>query len=1235
MILPRHSKVLLLFIFLISIFNGHLFAQTGVKKMIEKHSAEFKNVTTLSPFNISLQKNTIAEEAIKGNIEFFNLNPELSINLLKQKNQLLKLSIPTTDGVPYVLDLKKVDVLTPTFILNAASNKEKYLDHESALFYWGVVEGNNNSIVAINIYDDEISGTINIGNASFTLGKIKDSNQHILYREIDVIEKGNPKCFTSDAKANLNNQIEAQAKSMLNPDNCVRLYVEVDYDLFLEFGTITDTYNYIAGALSQVAIMYANESINITLNQMLVWDMEDPYTGTDTGNLLTMFTSLLAGNFNGDLGHLIGIKGGGGIARLNALCNSVNKCAYSGINTSYANVPSYSWTINVLTHEIGHNLGSPHTHSCSWNGNNTQIDDCGNVNSSSPPTCFDANNPILPSGGTIMSYCHLVQSIGMDFNLGFGTQPGDLIRNNVYNAACLTTCDPCPTFGDACDDGDPCTIQDAIDSYCNCSGVMSPDNDQDGYCAPLDSDDENPCVPDDCTGCTFTYLTLNTDQYPGETSWEIRDDMGTVIFSGAGYLANSTNLISVCIPNGCYDLVLLDTYGDGFCCAYGDGSYEFSDVFGNIISQGTGEIGSELAINFCHNNDPCTPGAPCTDGDECTTNDIFDSNCFCQGTFADADSDGVCDAEDSCPNGSDLLDYNNNDIADECDTFTPCNNCSTVINSFPHVENFEGTLSICQFTDDDIDWTLQSGGTASVQTGPSTAYEGSNYFYVEASNNYYKNAAFQGACYDLTTATSATIDFWYHMYGEFMGTMSLDISVDNGITYTNVWTQSEDQGDTWINQTVNLSSFIGNIITYRFSGFIDENYTSDMALDLITLDINNVSCSPCSSNSPLPTLAGTYFGAQEVVEGDWTHYCDCEGNLLLSLDKTNATSLQVIPQEVIIKMTPGATYFPGQTGFITNSFGAAFMNCKWEVNPTVQPGIGEEVGVKFYYSDAGYSALTDTLANRNTSWTITSPSELTFYKVVNSTLGDFPEIPNIAFTDLILLSSGTSTTNSYFNAMHPNMTDHYAEFKVTSFSGGGAGAGDENGALPVELSSFSGKEENCDRILFWETSLEINNSLFEIQRSQDGNSFTSIGTVQGNTNSSSVKRYSYIDKNFNISSKLYYRLKQVDVSGSINYSRVILIESDCKTDNFSAYPNPFSNQLQISIEVNAIEKYEELEISIKSLDGSNLITFNPALELGMNSINIPFEDKFPSGIYIVQLNLGWKTISKKVIKMGN
>ena len=130
-------------------------------------------------------------------------------------------------------------------------------------------------------------------------------------------------------------------------------------------------------------------------------------------------------------------------------CNSFWGVAYSGIGSSYNDVPEYSWTIMVISHEIGHNIGSPHTHACVWNGDDTMIDGCGpEAGYPQNPSC--PVGPLPPSGGTVMSYCHLIGSTGIDLGEGFHPQVADLFEDEVDNASCLGPCEsfiPTADFG--------------------------------------------------------------------------------------------------------------------------------------------------------------------------------------------------------------------------------------------------------------------------------------------------------------------------------------------------------------------------------------------------------------------------------------------------------------------------------------------------------------------------------------------------------------------------------------------------------------------------------------------------------------------------------------------------------------------------------------------------------------------------------------------------------------------
>ena len=123
-----------------------------------------------------------------------------------------------------------------------------------------------------------------------------------------------------------------------------------------------------------------------------------------------------------------------------------------------------------------------------------------------------------------------------------------------------------------------------------------------------------PACPDPCDSSPNTItVSITLDNYPEETSWDIRDASNNVIASGGTYGSQpdgSTVTIDVCAADGCYDFTIYDSYGDGICCAYGNGSYTVTDQNGTVLASG-GEFGSSETTNFCLGG---PPPPTCDDG---------------------------------------------------------------------------------------------------------------------------------------------------------------------------------------------------------------------------------------------------------------------------------------------------------------------------------------------------------------------------------------------------------------------------------------------------------------------------------------------------------------------------------------------------------------------------------------------------------------------------------------------
>ena len=119
-------------------------------------------------------------------------------------------------------------------------------------------------------------------------------------------------------------------------------------------------------------------------------------------------------------------------------------------------------------------------------------------------------------------------------------------------------------------------------------------------------------------------------------------------------------------------------------------------------------------------------------------------------------------------------------------------------------------------------------------------------------------------------------------------------------------------------------------------------------------------------------------------------------------------------------------------------------------------------------------------------------------------------------------------------------------------------------ALPVNLINFNVKcHKNNQVSLVWQTSSEVNNDYFSIQKSQNGIDWKVLEIIDGAGNSSTIQNYSAIDKVPYLGSS-YYRLKQTDFDGQFEYSRIEKINSiDFINKPVQIYPNPSENIINI------------------------------------------------------------------------
>lgn len=384
------------------------------------------------------RSNTRSASNIQGvetlNVDMTNLN-----TIFIQKNHHIALQIPYGDEITFKLDLSRKDIFSEGFqVVN--ENGEK-ADITAGLHYQGIVNGDPNSLVAVSVFENEISGVISYKKGNFNFGKMKDSEEYAIYPDRILNEKLKRYCALDDAlfKGEIEHYDETKSGGR-GASKFVKIHIEVDDDMVTAFGGVQAVTNYVTALFNQSNALYARDDIDARISEIKCWTTVSPYI-VDPDEEYKSFAYLelfqqYTDNFNGDLSHLITMKdiGGGVAAGFQGLCNAdpdESKCV-SGLNGFFENIPTFSWDVQVVTHEQGHLMGSPHTHACVWNGNNTQIDGCsGYIELGNCPLLGIPNQ-----GGTIMSYCHQTD-VGINMSLGFGTQPKNLIQQTINNSECL------------------------------------------------------------------------------------------------------------------------------------------------------------------------------------------------------------------------------------------------------------------------------------------------------------------------------------------------------------------------------------------------------------------------------------------------------------------------------------------------------------------------------------------------------------------------------------------------------------------------------------------------------------------------------------------------------------------------------------------------------------------------------------------------------------------------------
>ncbi len=189
-------------------------------------------------------------------------------------------------------------------------------------------------------------------------------------------------------------------------------------------------------------------------------------------------------------------------------------------------------------------------------------------------------------------------------------------------------------------------------------------------------------------------------------------------------------------------------------------------------------------------------------------------------------------------------------------------------------------------------------------------------------------------------------------------------------------------------------------------------------------------------------------------------------------------------------------------------------------------------------------------------------------------------------------------------------------------------------SLPIELLDFEAEAIEAGIDLYWVTATEENNEGFYIERSLNGENFEPIEFIEGAGNSTNRTEYSLLDEAVMAGTLYYYRLRQVDFDGAMQYSEVVAAKSlGTPTDVITlgeVYPNPVKTRFRIDLETN-----KNVKVRAKIFNGSGKLMMRDRQKIDAGASQLEYNlSELPAGMYYIQFDIHQQQFSRKIMKVS-